>query len=84
MKSTSPVDSQACIAERGLDLAQRASFAWFGNLRFAKAASACDRLLVVDRRGQIQREPEEAWVLVWEGRRRADRNERFRLYRRDP
>jgi len=84
VKSTTPVDSNACIAERGLDLAQRASFSWFGNLRFDQAAPACGRLLVVDRRGQLQPEPEEAWVLVWEGRRRADRNERFRLYRRDP
>jgi len=84
VKSTTPVDSHTCIAERGLDLAQRASFAWFGNLRFAQAVPACDRLLVVDRRGQSQPEPEKAWVLVWEGRRRADRNERFRLYRRDP
>jgi len=84
VKSTAPVDSHACIAERGLDLAQRASFSWFGNLRFDQAAAACGRLLVVDRRGQIQPEPDEAWVLVWEGRRRADRNERFRLYRRAP
>ncbi len=84
VKSTTPVDSHACIAERGLDLAQRASFSWFGNLRFDQAAAACGRLLVVDRRGQIQPEPDEAWVLAWEGRRRADRNERFRLYRRAP
>ena len=84
VKSTTTPESHACIAERGLDLAQRASFAWFGNLRFDPAVRGCSRLLVVDRRGQIQPEPDGAWVLVWEGRRRADRNERFRLYRRDP
>jgi hypothetical protein len=84
VKSTPPVEPRACLAERGLDLAQRASFAWFGNLRFDPAAPTCSRLLVVDRRGQVQPEPDEAWVLVWEGRRRADRNERFRLYRRAP
>jgi len=84
IKTTTPINSQVCIGERGLDLAQRASFAWFGNLRFDPSAFPCSRLLVVDRRGQIQAEPEAGWILVWEGRRRADRNERFRLYRRDP
>jgi hypothetical protein len=84
VKSTGPVEPHACIAEQGLDLAQRASFSWFGNLRFDQAAPVCGGLLVVDRRGQVQPEPDETWVLVWEGRRRADRNERFRLYRRHP
>jgi hypothetical protein len=95
-----PVNSAqppSCIRQRGLDLAQRASLAWFADLRFTDnstrpqaqgqlqpeplATGPCAWLLLVDRRAQVQPEPDPSWTLVWEGRRRADRNERFRLYR---
>ena len=84
-----PVETQtpdgACIAESGLDLAQRASFAWFSGLRFRpREGSDCAWLLVAGRRGQTQEEPGQAWVLQWEGGRRSDRNERLRLYHQQP
>lgn len=100
--TTDPVNPalpHSCIRQHGLDLAQRASLAWFADLRFTDnptypqrdaqgqqqpeplAAPPCGWLLLVDRRAQVQPEPDPSWTLVWEGRRRADRNERFRLYR---
>lgn len=88
-----PNPARPCIRQQGMDLAQRASLAWFANLKFTDSAPqdsalqdapapACEWLLLVDRRAQVQPEPDPSWALVWEGRRRADRNERFRLYRR--
>jgi hypothetical protein len=94
-----PAQPQSCIGQRGLDLAQRASLAWFADLRFTDnpadrqadgqhqlqpeplASGPCGWLLLVDHRARVQPEPDPSWTLVWEGRRRADRNERFRLYR---
>lgn len=68
--------------------AQRASFAYFGGVRFAQFIDGnCDYLLLQDnRRGKDDRlaleRSGEKWRLLWEGRRPSDRNERFRLYRR--
>lgn len=68
--------------------AQRTSFAYFGNVRFEdRPDMRCDFLLLQDRTdnqhaGQILRQYEGNWDLLWEGRRPSDRDERFRLYRR--
>jgi 4-amino-4-deoxy-L-arabinose transferase-like glycosyltransferase len=68
--------------------AQRASFAYFGHLDFAKFNEGhCDFLLVQDsvnkKNGtQIMEDFDGKWKLLWEGRRPSDRDERFRLYRR--
>lgn len=68
--------------------AQRASFAYFGNVNFARSSKAgCGYLLWQDyRRGS---DPATRvtlrgtnWELIWEGRRPSDRYERFRFYRR--
>ena len=80
----------ACVATDGVGLAQRASFAWIGNVHFAqvddagKNADDCDYLLVQDQNhGAHDALPQGGkWRLVWEGRRVADRDERFRLFRK--
>ncbi|HEY4319033.1 MAG TPA: glycosyltransferase [Herbaspirillum sp.] len=69
--------------------AQRASFAYFGHVKFAENESTrCDFLLLQDsiadddtQRRQLQQYPGR-WRMLWEGRRPSDRDERFRLYRR--
>ncbi len=67
--------------------AQRASFAYFGKINFARfQANRCDFLLVQDNASKDAarnlKEADGQWQLVWEGRRPSDRDERFRLYRR--
>ncbi|MES2126896.1 MAG: glycosyltransferase [Pseudomonadota bacterium] len=69
--------------------AQRASFAYYGQLPFARIDSdKCDVLLLQDsvkRRDDKEIDPAfrgKQWQLLWEGRRPSDRDERFRLYRR--
>jgi 4-amino-4-deoxy-L-arabinose transferase-like glycosyltransferase len=68
--------------------AQRASFAYFGELPFAQFhSSRCDFLLLQDNHpkktdvAHITHEGAQ-WQLIWEGRRPTDKDERFRLYRR--
>jgi 4-amino-4-deoxy-L-arabinose transferase-like glycosyltransferase len=68
--------------------AQRASFAYFGQLYFARLPdSRCDYLLLQDSVGKKDgarnlKEFDGKWNLLWEGRRPSDRDERFRLYHR--
>lgn len=93
------VPAGACLATENLGLAQRASFAWFADLRFVPAAQAvtpattasistavadCAWLLRQDSARNPLSEPGGDWYLVWEGQRPSDREERFRLYRRGP
>jgi 4-amino-4-deoxy-L-arabinose transferase-like glycosyltransferase len=68
--------------------AQRASFAYFGGVEFARFGErACEYLLLQD---SLSRRNSAALLkqfggrtkLLWEGRRPSDRDERFRLYRR--
>ncbi len=69
--------------------AQRASFAYFGQIPFAQFHSVrCDFLLLQDnhpKNSDIRSITHDGaqWQLIWEGRRPTDRDERFRLYRRD-
>ena len=70
-----------CVATRTLGLAERASFAYFGGLEFARGRDNCAWLLVQGSRGDAPR-AEPGLRLIWEGNRPGDRNERFRLYRR--
>ena len=71
-----------CIRTARLGDAQIAAFAYFGNMRFAFDDQDCSVLLRQDT--QDYGEPSSlspfVWKLVWEGRRPADRDERFRLY----
>jgi 4-amino-4-deoxy-L-arabinose transferase-like glycosyltransferase len=77
-----------CI-ETNIGPAQRASFAYYGHLPFTGVEGAhCALLLLQDSvkvRDDKEIEPQyrgKQWALLWEGRRPADREERFRLYRR--
>ena len=68
---------------------QMASFAYFGNIRFSQFDGArCDYLLQETGRSHSEAErlhpALDQWKLEWEGRRPADKDERFRLYRRLP
>ena len=83
-----PNDGGGCIATN-VSPAQRASFAFYGGLTFAGLKGVrCDLLLLQDSVNlKDSREIAHAfrgkqWVLLWEGRRPADSDERFRLYRR--
>jgi 4-amino-4-deoxy-L-arabinose transferase-like glycosyltransferase len=79
---------QAYCVQTNVARAQRASFAYFGGVRFARSGkTGCDYLLWQDQR----RGPDPTtrityrgaeWELIWEGRRPSDRDERFRFYRR--
>lgn len=71
-----------CIRPSRLGNAQIASFTYFGNMRFAFGDAHCDVVLRQDTQdlGETDTLPPSAWKLVWEGRRPADRDERFRLY----
>jgi 4-amino-4-deoxy-L-arabinose transferase-like glycosyltransferase len=69
--------------------AQRASFAYFGHVDFAGFGQhGCDYLLLQSKAKQDSNALLNAWPghwkLLWEGRRPSDRDERFRLYRRQP
>lgn len=79
-----------CI-ETNVGPAQRASFAYFGQLRFAGVDDAkCDLVLVQDSvrlkddKERLHSYRGKDWTLLWEGRRPSDRDERFRLYRKSP
>ncbi len=76
-----PTDYQ-CISPVRLGDAQIASFAYFGAMRFAFDHQDCDVLLRQDTwdYGAPASLSPFVWTLVWEGRRPADRDERFRLY----
>jgi hypothetical protein len=61
--------------------AQIATFAYFGDMHFAFDQD-CDVILRQDTQeyGEPSAMSNFVWKLVWEGRRVADRDERFRLY----
>src|SRR5690606_38698137 len=83
---TDAFDGQgACVATQDLERAPRASFHYFARMNFAARGDRCDWLLIQDD-GPLARtvpSPQPGWSLVWQGQRRSDRDERFRLYRRD-
>ncbi|MFL9926439.1 glycosyltransferase [Herbaspirillum lusitanum] len=77
-----------CV-QSNVGTAQRASFAYFGNVRFAdERGQRCDYLLLQDDisnedAAPMLRQYPGSWRVIWEGRRPSDRDERFRLYRRN-
>ena len=73
-----------CVSTLGLDIAQRASFAYFGGLRLDDRRTDCEWLLVADREA-APLDPSLVpgdWRPTWRGQRPVDRQERFRLFRR--
>jgi 4-amino-4-deoxy-L-arabinose transferase-like glycosyltransferase len=74
-------DDYSCISPVRLGNAQIATFAYFGDMHFSFNED-CDVILRQDTQdfGEPSSMPAYIWKLVWEGRRVADRDERFRLY----
>jgi 4-amino-4-deoxy-L-arabinose transferase-like glycosyltransferase len=77
-----------CI-DTNAGLAQRASFAYYGQLPFSSVgAKPCKLLLIQDSirlrddKEVMPRHDGSELQLLWEGKRPSDRDERFRLYRR--
>ena len=77
-----------CI-ESNVGPAQRASFAYYAQLPFAGVEGGRCQLLLLQDSTRVRDDKEiqpqyrgKQWELLWEGRRPADRDERFRLYRR--
>jgi hypothetical protein len=85
IQSTLPVNYDCVIAD-GIGPAQRASFAYLGEVKFAKKNQThCDYLLVQDndvrlKRSKAIKKISEDYKLLWQGRRASDRNESFRLF----
>ena len=87
MRQHLPADYR-CVDTNDLGSAQRASFAYLGELRFSRPGDApCDLLLVQDdglrKRGAQMKKIEGDLTLLWQGRRPADRHEFYRLYQRN-
>ncbi len=81
-------ENYRCVDTVGVGPAQRASFAYLGELRFSRPGDArCDLLLVQDdglrKRGAQMKKIEGDLTLLWQGRRPSDRHEFYRLYRRN-
>jgi hypothetical protein len=77
-----------CVATRGLGPAQRASFMYFARPQFQREADggdagACGWLLIQDDGPITRTKPDvtRGATLVWQGQRRPNVGERFRLYR---
>lgn len=85
--STSLPASYRCVNTQDLGPAQRASFAYLGDVKFARVGeTGCEFLLVQDdgirRRGGKLKKVDDNLQLVWQGHRLSDRNEWFRLFKR--
>jgi len=80
-------NKQYCV-DTNVGAAQRASFAYFGNVKFIHFdETSCRYLLLQDNPrsksdSTLLRQYDGRWRILWEGRRPSDRDERFRLYRR--
>lgn len=81
-------NGQYCV-DTNVGPAQRASFAYFGNVEFARfGEGSCGFLLLQDSLSRknnaalLKQFDGEGGKLLWEGRRPSDRDERFRLYKR--
>ena len=72
-----------CVQPIRIGDAQLASFAYFGHIRFGNPEDNCDILLRHDpyEYGDPSSMPNYEWRVIWEGRRPADRDEHFRMYR---
>ena len=69
-----------CIERRGLGASQRASLDYFAGIRTQTTTDDCRWLLV---QSNPREQPPTGWDNIWEGRRPGDRDEVWRLYRRD-
>ncbi|MBU0622860.1 MAG: glycosyltransferase family 39 protein [Gammaproteobacteria bacterium] len=82
LKSKLPVKYN-CIADVRIGDSERAMLQYFGNIKTRSSATrVCDLLLVQGDRIARPIEDEIGWEKIWEGSRKGDQNERFRLYKR--
>jgi len=72
-----------CVAGRNLSDAMRASLHYFAGIVTAPPSPGC-RFLLEQGSGEANRPAPAGWQMLWEGSRPGDRNERLRLYRREP
>jgi hypothetical protein len=76
----------ACITSRNLGTAQQALLHYYTDLRTQPFETTqrldCDLYLIQDERGREKIRPGEDWIMIWHGKRPADRRESFRLYQR--
>jgi 4-amino-4-deoxy-L-arabinose transferase-like glycosyltransferase len=83
-----PANNKQYCVDTNVGAAQRASFAYFGNVKFIHFdETSCRYLLLQDNPrsksdSTLLRQYDGRWRILWEGRRPSDRDERFRLYRR--
>lgn len=87
MQKALPVShSKACINSRDLGQSQQLLLDYAINtapIPFeATGTLTCDFYLIQDERGRSKLLPGDEWVLIWKGKRAADRKESFRLYQR--
>jgi 4-amino-4-deoxy-L-arabinose transferase-like glycosyltransferase len=79
--------THGCIAGNQIGEAQRASLDYFAGITTVSKNSAagrrCQWLLTQGSARRDEASPGETWQKVWEGTRPGDRNEKFRLYRRE-
>ena len=72
-----------CIAGVRIGDSQRAMLQYFGDINTRpRSTRVCDLLLVQGNRIAKPIEDEIGWDKIWEGGRKGDQNERFRLYQR--
>lgn len=78
--------AHGCIAGSGIGEPQRASLDYFNGITTLASDSAagrrCQWLLTQGSGRNSEATPGDGWQKVWEGGRPGDRNEKFRLYRR--
>ncbi len=75
-----------CVVGRDLGEAQRASFHYFAGIQTlpedGKSAASCKLFLIQSTARGKDLPPGAGWRKIWEGNRRGDRVERFRLYQK--
>jgi hypothetical protein len=72
-----------CVASEHLGDAQRAMLHYFGNILTQRdPKQRCDLRLIQGDRLSRPLLDETRWEKIWEGSRKGDKNEHYRLYRR--
>ena len=77
---------KGCINSLNVERQQALLLNYYSAINLTPVASsqlsACDYLLVFNKKGQQRFEPDGAWQQAWSGKRPADRKESFYLYQR--
>lgn len=77
-----------CVNSLNIGQSQRLLMSYYTNINLKPfeetKALACDFYLIQDERGTAKMQPSDEWVLIWRGKRAADRKESFRLFERLP